>query len=339
MSFFFASLSGGPMQTATHRARLFAGRPRAVLERMGMKATAGKSGLMGSRRIFCFGLGYVALALSRALRRRGWDVSGSVRNPTCTKMHDIRCVRFDSQVGRMQNGFRNLDGVEALLSCIPPQPRIGDPVLYHHRRDIVRLRDINWIGYLSTTGVYGNHQGALVDETTVPNPTTERARRRLVAEHAWRRLGKQRAIPVHIFRLAGIYGPERNPLQKIAEKKIRRIIRSPGHVFGRIHRADIVQALLASIKKNRPGAHCWNLCDDQPAEPAHVLEYACRLSGRSLPPAVSLEHASVSDFARSFWLDHKRVSNRRLRGQLGVQLRYPTYREGLQALYRQQWKR
>ncbi|WP_371679619.1 SDR family oxidoreductase [Microvirga sp. KLBC 81] len=190
---------------------------------------------------------------------------------------------------------------------------------------------LRWIGYLSTVGVYGDAQGAWVDENTPTQPVNERSRHRVTAEGQWLAFGKRGSVAVQIFRLAGIYGPGRNALRKVADGTARRIIK-PGQVFNRIHTADIAQVLMASIEHPSRSA-IYNVADDEPGPPQDVITYAARLLGLEPPPEVSFEAATLNAMARSFYRDNKRVRNVRIKDELGVRLRFPTYREGLDALY------
>lgn len=201
----------------------------------------------------------------------------------------------------------------------------GDPFLRAALAAISAARPV-WVGYLSTTAVYGDHQGGWVDEETPPTPQSARAVLRILAEKQWLATG----LPVHIFRLAGIYGPGRGPFEKVRDGSARRIIK-PGQVFSRIHVDDIAATLIASIARPNPGA-VYNVCDDDPAPPEDVLAYAAALLSLPEPPGVPYEAAEMSPMARSFYGESKRVSNRRIRGELGVELAYPTYREGLEGL-------
>jgi nucleoside-diphosphate-sugar epimerase len=186
------------------------------------------------------------------------------------------------------------------------------------------------VGYLSTTAVYGDHQGAWVDEATPINPQSLRARQRVQAEAAWLATG----LPVHIFRLAGIYGPGRGPFEKVRDGSARRIIK-PGQVFSRIHVADIAETLLASIRRPNPGA-IYNVCDDDPAPAEDVLSHAAHLLGLPEPPAIPYDEAEMTPLARSFYAESKRVRNDRIKTELGVKLRYPDYRAGLAELLKSQ---
>jgi nucleoside-diphosphate-sugar epimerase len=189
---------------------------------------------------------------------------------------------------------------------------------------------VKWLAYLSTNGVYGNHDGAWVDETSELRATSVRATRRAAAENAWRAFADQFDLPLIIFRLPGIYGPGRSAIDSIREGKAKRIYKK-GQVFSRMHVDDIASALAASME--RPGAYdLYNLADNEPAPPQDVVEYACQLLGVEPPPLVSIEDANLSDMAKSFYADSKRVSNKRMKETLGVTLQYPSYREGLKAI-------
>jgi len=217
---------------------------------------------------------------------------------------------------------------DALLVSVPPDAG-GDPVLPHYGEAIVASR-IGWIGYLSTIGVYGDQGGAWIDETTPPAASSERTRARLAAEASWLALGEKTGKAVQIFRLAGIYGPGRNPIVKVREGRSQRIVKA-GQVFNRIHVDDIATTLLASLDRPRPGA-IYNVADDEPTPPQVVIEHAARLAGLPPPPEVDFETADLSPMARSFYGENKRVRNALIRDELGVRLAYPTYREGLAAL-------
>jgi nucleoside-diphosphate-sugar epimerase len=221
---------------------------------------------------------------------------------------------------------RYLASATHLLSSVPPDDT-GDPVLGIHRATIAdATRHLAWIGYLSTTGVYGDRGGGWVDETSALTPTGTRGQRRLDAERAWLGLPQ----PAHLFRLAGIYGPGRSALDTVRSGKARRVVK-PGQVFSRIHVGDIVAVLQASMARPEPGA-AYNVCDDDPADPAEVIAFACGLLGVAAPTEVPFDQAELSPMARSFYDDNKRVRNDRIKHALGVTLRYPSYREGLVAL-------
>ncbi len=206
-----------------------------------------------------------------------------------------------------------------------------DPVLADARAAIVaNAARLTWVGYLSTTGVYGDHQGGWVDEATPLTPSTARGRARVAAETEWQDLLRDHGLPLHIFRLAGIYGPGRGPFEKVRDGTARRIIK-PGQVFSRTHVEDIAQVLIASMARPDPGA-IYNVCDDDPAPPQDVIAHAAMMLGLPLPPEIPFETADLSPMAASFYAESKRVDNRRIKYDLGVRLRYPDYRAGLAAI-------
>lgn len=278
-------------------------------------------------RIFCFGLGYSARFLAARLLRERWTVAGTTRAAGAAA--ELAALGFAMHVfdapAPLADPVTALAGTTHLLISVPPTAA-GDPVLAVHGAALARLDSVVWAGYLSSTAVYGDHGGGWVDETTPPRPGTGRGRQRLAAEAAWRDSG----LPIHIFRVASIYGPGRNPLAAVKDGTARRIAK-PGQVFSRIHVADLAAALCASMARPRPGA-IYNLADDLPAASAEVLVFAARLLGRPAPPVVPLATARLSATAQSFYAESKRVANRRIKDELGVRLLYPTYREGLAAL-------
>ena len=211
-----------------------------------------------------------------------------------------------------------------ILSSVPPGPA-GDPVLSFHAADIAAIETLEWVGYLSTTGVYGDRGGDWVDEASELRPTGERGRRRVAAEAGWR--GLETDAAVQLFRLAGIYGPGRSALDTVRGGQARRIVK-PGQVFSRIHVDDIANVLRASIDKPNAGA-AYNVCDDEPAPPQEVIAYACDLLGVAPPPEIPFEDAALSDMAKSFYRDNKLVSNDRIKKELGVVLKWPNYRDAL----------
>lgn len=266
--------------------------------------------------LFCFGFGYTAGHLARTLPE-GWQVGGTVRHKNGRPGTQLFGDALD------------LSHITHLLISIPPE-EAGDPVLLRYRHTLEAASQLRWIGYLSTTGVYGDHDGALVDENTPTAPTSERSRRRVAAEQEWLAFGAERGIAVQVFRLAGIYGPGRNALEDLKEGTARRIVR-PGQLFSRIHVEDIAAVLRAALM-SRNGSRIYNVCDDEPAPPAEVVTYAAGLIGMTPPPEIPFEQAAMSPMALTFWADNKRVDNRRMKQELGISLAYPTYREGLKAL-------
>ncbi len=277
-------------------------------------------------RLFVFGLGYSARALARGLLREGWQVAGTCRGAEGqAELADmgIEPVPFD---GTTPIAATALAGTTHLLGSIPPGP--DDPALRQSGAAIAALPDLAWVGYLSTTSVYGVTDGSTVDEETPCNPRSARGQRRLAGERAWQGL----PMPAHVFRLSGIYGPGRSVFDAIKAGRTQRITK-PGQVFNRIHVDDIAAVLRASIERPQPG-RIYNLADDLPAPSADPVTYACKLLGAAPPPEIPFDQAILSDAAREFWADNKRVSNRRIKDELGVRLAYPTYREGLDAIFR-----
>jgi len=282
--------------------------------------------------LFAFGLGYSALNVIREYRRRFERVAGTVTSPEKVQALERERVEpylFDGSHADSEIASA-LAAADALLVSIPPDES-GDPTLRHLADAIAAAPRLSWIGYLSTVGVYGDRGGGWVDETTATAPVSERSRERVAAENAWRELGARTGKPVHVFRLAGIYGPGRNALAQLASGAARRVIK-PGQVFNRIHVDDIAAVLMASIERPTAGA-VYNLADDEPAPPQDVIAFAARLAGVEPPPEIGLEEARLGPMAASFYAECKRVSNHRIKRELGVILRHPTYREGLRALH------
>ena len=278
-------------------------------------------------RLFCLGLGYTALALARRLRPQGWAIGGTCREPD--KAATLRAGGIDAIVDP-DDARRLIAMATHLLASIPPDAD-GDPALALWGPAIARHPGLAWVGYLSTTGVYGDRDGDWIDETAPLAPTGERGQRRVEAEAAWSALLP--GVPVHIFRLAGIYGPGRSALDTVRAGRAQRVVKQ-AQVFSRIHVDDIAQVLAASIERPRPGA-VYNVCDDNPAPPDEVIAHACALLGVAPPPEVPFDQAQLSDMARSFYADNKRVANGLIKAELGVRLAYPDYRTGLQALLEQ----
>lgn len=270
--------------------------------------------------LLSLGHGYSADALARRLIAQGWSVIGTTRDPDKAARMQARGITPLLWPGDLGPALEQATHV--LVSAAPDAA--GDPFLQLCPQ--MAQAHLDWVGYLSTTGVYGDHQGAWVDETTALTPASPRGAQRVLAEEQWRATG----LPVHIFRLAGIYGPGRGPFEKVRDGSARRIIKS-GQYFSRTHVEDIAQVLAASIARPNPGA-AYNVCDDEPAPPEDVLSHAAALLGLPEPPAIRFEEAEMTPMARSFYSESKRVRNDRIKDELGVRLLYPTYREGLAAL-------
>lgn len=274
--------------------------------------------------LLSFGHGYTARALARLLVPRGWRIIGTTR--TAEGIQDVRASGAEPLVWPGTDPVP-LDEATHLLISVAPDA-VGDPVLNALGDRITAIADrLQWVGYLSTTAVYGDHAGGWVDENTPPAPASRRGEWRVRAERAWSAIP---GLPLHIFRLAGIYGPGRGPFAKVRAGTARRIVK-PGQVFSRIHVDDIAQVLAASITRPDPGA-IYNVCDDDPAPPQAVIEYAARLLNLPVPPAIPFDQAEMSPMARSFYGESKRVRNDRIKIELGVTLKYPDYRTGLRAL-------
>ncbi len=287
---------------------------------------------MTDSHIFIFGAGYTARFWARACLRRGWRVSGttrSVEKAEALAQEGIHPLLFDedSPSPSLREALRSASHL--LISAGPDAS--GDPTLRLYRADIEAIaRRLKWVGYLSTVGVYGDHNGAWIDETAPVAATSKRAAWRIQAEQAWLELHGRRQLPLHIFRLAGIYGPGRSPLQKLRAGTSRRIVK-PGQVFNRIHVADIATTLDASIKRPNPG-RIYNVTDGNPAPPQDVIVHAAELLGIAPPPALDFATAEMTPMARSFYSGNRRIANARIREELGVELAYPTYQEGLAAI-------
>ena len=274
-----------------------------------------------TKTLLSIGHGYSARAIAPLLLAEGWRVIGTTRSEDKAEALTREGVEPLIWPGTP------LPLAEAthVLSSVGPDDD-GDPVLDAEAEALRAATHLDWVGYLSTTGVYGDHEGDWVDEETPLTPGTERGRARVEAEAGWQALG----LPLHIFRLAGIYGPGRGPFSKVRKGTARRIIKE-GQVFSRCHVNDIAQVVKASIDRPNPGA-VYNVCDDDPAPPQDVIAHAAELLGVPVPEAVPFEEADMSPMARSFYAESKRVRNDRIKDELGVKLLYPTYREGLAAV-------
>lgn len=271
--------------------------------------------------LLSIGHGFSARALAPLLIRRGWRVIGTTRSPAKLGLLERQGVE-----PLIWPGTRlPIEKATHLLTSVAPNDA-GDPVLNEMTDRLRAAKNLEWVGYLSTTGVYGDHGGDWVDESAALTPSTKRGQARVDAEAAWAELG----LPLHIFRLAGIYGPGRGPFTKVRRGTARRIIKE-GQVFSRIHVEDIAATVFASIQRPNPGA-AYNVCDDDPAPPQDVIAHAANLLNLPLPPAIPFDEAEMTPMARSFYAESKRVKNERIKSELGVHLKYPDYRTGLAAL-------
>lgn len=281
--------------------------------------------------LFCFGFGFTASLLARQLAGLDCAVTGTSTNATGAQR-----IKAGGATGLLFDGTKPGAGVDQALATathvllsIPPD-KDGDPAFIHHGAAIAESPSIRWIGYLSTVGVYGDHHGGPVDETTPPAPISERGARRLAAEQAWLELGRRSGKQVQVFRLPGIYGPGRSALDSVRAGTARRIVK-PGQVFNRIHADDIAGALALAMS-GRGRHEVYNISDEEPCPPQDVITHAAKLLGVAPPPEVAFAEAKLSPMAASFYGESKRVSNARAKADLGWTPRYPNYREGLAAI-------
>ncbi|MDS9467063.1 SDR family oxidoreductase [Paracoccus sp. MBLB3053] len=277
-------------------------------------------------KMLVLGHGYTAGFLTPLLRAEGWQVTGTTRGARQRVAEaGAAPLLWPGDETAIRDAIAESDAI--LVSAGPAEGH--DPALKAFGARIAASRP-RWLGYLSTTGVYGDHAGGWVDETTPLAPSTRRGHERVAAEREWQALAQSHDLPLHIFRLAGIYGPGRGPFAKVRAGTARRIVK-PGQVFSRIHVEDIARILMASLNQPRSGA-IYNLCDDDPAPPEDVIAHAARLLDLPLPPAEDFATAQMTPMARSFYAESKRVSNELTKRELGVSLLYPDYRSGLAAL-------
>lgn len=281
--------------------------------------------------LLCFGLGYTAQALARLLVARGWRVAGTSR--TDEAVAELRRQRFEAFVFNDQDAAdvsKQLEAATHVVVSVAPDAQ-GDAVLRRFGKELAAAPNLKWIGYLSTVGVYGNTLGGWVDEGSEVSGDFDRTRWRIAAEQAWLQLAT--AAPsarVEVFRLAGIYGPQRSAFDSLRSGRAQRIVK-PGQVFNRIHVDDIAAVLAAAMTGH--GAHTiYNVTDDEPAPPQDVITFAAELLGVDPPPEIDFAEAALSPMARSFYEANRRVSNARVKGDLGVRLLYPNYRDGLRAI-------
>ncbi len=276
--------------------------------------------------LFCFGLGFAAQALAKRMRAQEWTVSGTCRSIDKEDLlREFSVFPFDG-THATEEICSALSKATHLLISIPPQPS-GDVVLQNFSSQISECKNLKWIGYISSTGVYGDTQGKWVDESSPLQPATELNVRRVEAENDWLKIA-----PVMIFRCSAIYGPGRNLLVSVKQGRARRIEKL-GLVFSRIHVEDLAQILEASIKKPSP-REIYNVSDDEPSPPSEAVEYACKLLNITPPPLIPFESAELSELARGFYQTCKRVGNKKIKEELGVKLQYPDFRSGLDAIFK-----
>ncbi|MBO9476334.1 SDR family oxidoreductase [Shimia sp. R11_0] len=277
-----------------------------------------------TKTLLSLGHGYSAQALAARLLPEGWTILGTHRDPAQAEVLRAQGVTPLHWPIDFEEALPNVTHV---LSSIRPD-KDGDPVLRAGKQALqAAAPNLTWVGYLSTTGVYGDMDGGWVDETTSPDPGGIRGKMRVKAEAEWHDVT---GLPLHIFRIAGIYGPGRGPFAKLRRGTARRVIKK-NQVFSRAHVEDIAQVLAASMHAPNPG-RVYNVCDDSPAPPQDILSYAAELLGMEPPPEVPFEEADMTPMARSFYSDSKRVRNNRIKEELGVVLKYPNYRDALKAM-------
>lgn len=283
-----------------------------------------------TNKLFCFGYGYTCDELGRVLLEQGWSVAGTTRDNDKRRFLNslgVKSFLFDYEQP-LEDPALFLSGTTHLLISTPPDDD-GDPVFHMHAADILNIPTLQWVGYLSSTAVYGDREGGWVDEISEIRPSNKRGSRRARAEDQWLSLFYSKGLPVHIFRLAGIYGPGRSALDSVRAGIARRI-HKPGHAFSRIHVEDIVQVLIASMMNPKPGT-AYNVADDMAAPSHEVIKYACDLLGIAPPPLLPYDEADLAPITRSFYNDNKRIRNDRIKNELGITLKYPNYMEGLKA--------
>jgi dTDP-4-dehydrorhamnose reductase len=288
-------------------------------------------GCGSSMNLFVFGLGFSARYFIGQYAGAFETISGTTRDRERQRagLDQVDVLHFSPE-GASPEIEERLGAADVVLVSVPPGTSM-DPVLSRYGRRIAGVKRPQRILYLSTIGVYGDHGGEWVDETFPPTPGSERSMVRVQAERAWAAMARDRSKTVQVLRLSGIYGPGRNAFVNLAAGKARRLIK-PGQVFNRIHVEDIARAI-AALLVYEGGSEIWNVTDDEPAPPQDVIAYAAELMGVEPPPAQDFETAELTPMARSFYGENKRISNRKIREVLGLELAYPTYREGLAALW------
>jgi dTDP-4-dehydrorhamnose reductase len=282
-------------------------------------------------RLFIFGYGYSAKAIANELKDECEWIAGTSRDDdklALMKAEGVQAYQFDGYQPNPEIGKALQEATHLLISAGPDAQ--GDPALNCHRLDIANASKLKWIGYLSTVGVYGDHQGEWIDEKTACKPVSQRSTERVAAEGAWQNFAGQLGLPLSIFRLAGIYGPGRNGLVNLSKGRGRRINKK-GQVFNRIHVADIALAVSIAAKKKKDGI--FNVSDMEPAPPQDVVEYAANLMGVDVPPLQDFETMKLSPMARSFYGECKRCKNDKLLKLIGGEMRYPTYREAFSEMW------
>jgi len=291
-----------------------------------------------NKKLFCYGYGYVAQHLVRELQSRddGWDFT-----VTTTRLDKLKNIRekglrafLFSDTQHFNDPIFAMEDVTHILISVPPK-KDGDIVFKAHARDILKNSSVEWIGYLSSTGVYGNRDGEWVDETSEIRPTSERGSKRAKAENQWLKLRRVAGIPINIFRLSGIYGVGRSAIDSVRAGVSKRVHKE-GHAFNRTHVDDVVQVLTATIDQHTTG-DIYNLADDNPVGSHELIEHACKLLGKTPPPLLEYDDdLDMSPMARSFYKDNKRVSNKKIKEKLGITLKHPNYKQGLDAIFEEE---
>ena len=282
-------------------------------------------------KLFIFGVGFSGKAIAEQAVSRSFEVCGTTRSgerAAGARSENPRLIVFDGENASSELEEELADTTHLVISIAPGEK---DPVLATIPNLMGIAPDLRWIGYLSTVGVYGNHDGAWVDEDTEPKPVSKRSIQRLNAENAWQDLCVKHEIPLAIFRLSGIYGPGRNAFVNMESGKSRRLVK-PGQVFNRIHRDDIGKAVNLAMEKHAPGI--FNITDDEPAPPQDVVTLAHEIAGKEPLPEVDFETAELSPMARSFYGENKRVSNAKSKSELGLSYLWPNYRVALERMWR-----
>jgi dTDP-4-dehydrorhamnose reductase len=275
--------------------------------------------------LLIFGYGYTASNIAKNLDKTEWIINSTSRSKTADKWCNI--VNFNDK----NKIIEILKQASHILISIPPNSK-GDLTIKYFEQISLDQTNIKWIGYLSSTSVYGDHKGAWVDEQTKANPLTQRGKNRLLAEKQWLKFGKKHKIAVNIFRLSGIYGIDRNALTQIKNKTARSIYKE-GQVFSRIHVFDIANTIIAAMHKAPLGqSEIFNISDDHPCSTIEVNNYAAQLLKTDAPEIIDFRNARLTEMAKEFYIDNKRVCNKKVKEKLGISLQFPTYKEGLQSI-------
>lgn len=288
-----------------------------------------------NKKLFCFGYGYVARHLANELKALdpSWEIVGTTTDKEKLmemRQNGIKAYLFSDHMPFNDPIFILKDVTHVLIST--PPKKDGDIVFTTHARDILQVPTIQWIGYLSSTNVYGNRDGEWVDETSEIRPTSERGTKRVKAETQWLKMRRIAGIPINIFRLSGIYGTGRSAISTVRAGNSKRVHKE-GHAFNRIHVDDILQVLIASMDHPKPG-DIYNLADDNPAPSHELISYACELLGKEPMPLMNYEDdLLMSPMARSFYKENKRVKNDKIKTKLGIKLKHPDYKSGLDDIF------